>query len=258
MLKALIFIGNAFNVSMISGIVVAKIFLHGHKCKRNSNSYLRRPRTRRNSRTRSLANGATTQKRTRTLPTTGNGLVFTLMGKMTRYLCLKALMTLTPSPLGAQNGAHIYFMFRIYLGLHLNLLLKQLKVLKRVRLSVGLCFRFQAYFVWLIRNMVALGGVLVNEQCVVSQGKILGVKWLNWDLLCWFRGRRLSGQDKSLRNRRGLGGCGFGVLTSLLPSPLIFLIFNLLSLFYSFFTLSLPSHVWVYTCVCTRVHMCCE
>ena len=83
--------------------------------------------------------------------------------------------------------AHIYFMFRIYLELHLNLLLKQLKVLKRVRLSVGLCFRFQAYFVRLIRNVIVLGSVLVSKQCVVNQGKILGFKCLNWDLSCWFR-----------------------------------------------------------------------
>ena len=37
--------------------------------------------------------------------------------------------------------AHICFMFRIYLELQLSSLLKQLKVLKRVRLGVELCFR---------------------------------------------------------------------------------------------------------------------
>ena len=41
---------------------------------------------------------------------------------------------------------------------------------------------------WLIRNVVALGNVLVSESCVVKQEKILGVKCLNWDLSCWFRG----------------------------------------------------------------------
>ena len=39
---------------------------------------------------------------------------------------------------------HIYFMFRIYLESHLKLFLKQLKVLKRVRLGVELCFRLRA------------------------------------------------------------------------------------------------------------------
>ena len=39
--------------------------------------------------------------------------------------------------------AHIYLMFRIYLESHLKLLLKQLKVLKRVRLGVELCFRLR-------------------------------------------------------------------------------------------------------------------
>ena len=37
--------------------------------------------------------------------------------------------------------AHICLMFRVYLELHLKLLLKQLKVLERVRLGVELCFR---------------------------------------------------------------------------------------------------------------------
>ena len=37
--------------------------------------------------------------------------------------------------------AHICFMFRIYLELHLKLLLKQLKILKIMRLGVELCFR---------------------------------------------------------------------------------------------------------------------
>jgi hypothetical protein len=37
--------------------------------------------------------------------------------------------------------AHICFMFKIYLELHLKLLLKQLKVLKRVGLGVELCFK---------------------------------------------------------------------------------------------------------------------
>jgi hypothetical protein len=35
--------------------------------------------------------------------------------------------------------ADICFMFRIYLELHLKLLWKQLKILKRVRLGVDLC-----------------------------------------------------------------------------------------------------------------------
>ena len=39
--------------------------------------------------------------------------------------------------------AHIYFMFRIYLESHLKLLLKQLKVLKRVRFGAELCFRLR-------------------------------------------------------------------------------------------------------------------
>ena len=37
--------------------------------------------------------------------------------------------------------AHNCFMFRIYLELQLSSLLKQLKVLKRLRLGVELCFR---------------------------------------------------------------------------------------------------------------------
>ena len=37
--------------------------------------------------------------------------------------------------------AHICFMFRIYLELHLKSLLKRLKIFKKMRLSVELCFR---------------------------------------------------------------------------------------------------------------------
>ena len=80
--------------------------------------------------------------------------------------------------------AHICFMCGIYLEVHLKLFLEQLKILKRVRLSDELCFRFWVYFVWLIREVVALGSIWVNEWCVVKQEKILGFKCLNWDLFC--------------------------------------------------------------------------
>ena len=53
--------------------------------------------------------------------------------------------------------AHICFMLKIYLKLQLTSLLKQQKVLKRVRLGVELCFRPYAYLMWLIRGLVALG-----------------------------------------------------------------------------------------------------
>ena len=45
------------------------------------------------------------------------------------------------APYEPKMVAHICFMVRIYLELQLKSLLKQLKVLKRVRLGVDLCFR---------------------------------------------------------------------------------------------------------------------
>ena len=61
-----------------------------------------------------------------------------------------------PSPDGRQlyepkMVAHICFMSRIYLELHLKSLLKQNKILKRVRLGVELCFRLKGWVGWLIK-----------------------------------------------------------------------------------------------------------
>jgi hypothetical protein len=56
-------------------------------------------------------------------------------------IILGSSVNMIREPYEPKMVAHICFMFRIYLELHLKLLLKQLKVLERVRLGVELCFR---------------------------------------------------------------------------------------------------------------------
>ena len=64
-------------------------------------------------------------------------LQFTEMQVTVFPLIFLSTSTLAPhGPYEPKMVAHICFMFRIYLELHLKLLSKQLKVLKRVRLSV--------------------------------------------------------------------------------------------------------------------------